>query len=88
MQEAVNHLAKPVEDVKRFSKNLITNMVEVADRMNRANVSDDPAVQKQIDDLSRLASSISTDSVKHDADVRRTAKSDIETLMKRMEGLV
>ena len=56
--------------------------------MNRANVSDDPAVQKQIDDLSRLASSISTDSVKHDAGVRRTAKSDIETLMKRMEGLV
>lgn len=88
MQAAVTHLTKPVEDVKVFHKSLITNMVEVADRMNRANVSDDPAVQKQIDDLSRLASSISTNSVKHDAGVRRTAKSDIETLMKRMEGLV
>lgn len=88
MQEAVDHLAKPVEDVKRFSKSLIGNMIDVADRMNRANVSDDPTVQRQIDDLLRVASGINMQTVKHDVQERSTAKADIETLMTRMKGLV
>lgn len=88
MQEAVAHLTKPVEDVQRFSKSLITNMIDAADRMNRANLSDDPAVQKQIDDLMRVASGINTETVKHDVHTRTTAKAEIEALMGQMKGLV
>lgn len=88
MQDAVDHLSKPVEDVKRFSKNLIGNMVDAADRMNRVNLSDDPEVQKQIDDLTALASGINTDVVKHDQLTRTIAKTNIETLMSQMKGLV
>mgnify|MGYP003143767417 CR=1 FL=1 len=88
MQEAVAHLTKPVEDVQRFSKSLITNMVDAADRMNRANLSDDPAIQKQINDLMRVASGINTETVKHDVHTRTTAKAEIEALMGQMKGLV
>ena len=88
MQEAVAHLTKPVEDVQRFSKSLITNMIDAADRMNRANLSDDPAIQKQIDDLMRVASAINTETVKHDVHTRTTAKAEIEALMGQMKGLV
>lgn len=87
MLEAVEHLAKPAEDVKRFSPKLISNMVDVAIRMNNANVSDDPAIQTQIDDLYNMASSLGTEGLKHDNGIRRTAKSEIDTLVQQMKGI-
>lgn len=98
MQAAVDHLAKPIEDVKGVNSSLVDNMIDVADRMNRVNLSDDPEVQKQIDDLTALASGINTNGlkvkfrkgviVKHDKHARSSAKTDIETLMSQMKGLV
>jgi len=88
MTKMAEHLAKPVEDVHAFHKSLVDNMVHASDRMNRANLSDDPAVQKQIDDLKTLASSINKKTVGHDQLTRTIAKTNIETLMSQMEGLV
>lgn len=86
MLDAVEHLTKPAEDVARFSPKLISNMVDVAIRMNNANVSDDPEIQTQIDDLYKMASSLGTEGLKHDNVVRRTAKSQINTLVQQMKG--
>ena len=88
MREWAEHLAKPVQDVKRFHKSLVDNMIDAADRMNRANVSDDPEIQRQINALGQLASAINKNTVSHDQAARNTAKSDIEALMGQMQGLV
>jgi hypothetical protein len=88
MREWAEHLAKPVQDVKRFHKSLVDNMIDAADRMNRANVSDDPEIQRQINSLGQLASSINKNAVSHDQYARNTAKSSVEALMGQMQGLV
>ena len=55
MEKAVVNLSTPVEDVKKFYNSIVTNMVDVADRMRRANISDDPEVSQRIHELTTLS---------------------------------
>jgi hypothetical protein len=79
-----------VEDVKKFYNSIVTNMVDVADRMRRANISDDPEVSKRIHELSTLSTGLNrnTDVLRHSHTARSAAVNDISTLMSKMQGLV
>jgi len=91
MKQLVNRLDEYTgEKGQRFSDNLVTNMLEVAERMNMVNLSSNPAIQKQIDDLKNLASrySKSVDGIRTTQTMRDQAKSDVEALMKQMGGLI
>ena len=89
--EAVKKLSIPIgEDGSVFRDSLIDNMVEVADRMNRVCLSDDPVIRKQITELNALASGLagSKEIIRHSPNARSQAKTDIESLMGKMKGLV
>lgn len=76
------------DEEERMSKTIVTNMTDVADRMSRANVCDDPAVAQHITDLSTLAGGLDKDILKHSKVARDVAVSDITALVKKMEGFV
>ena len=67
-----------------------TNMVDVADRMRRANISDDPAISQRIHELTTLSTDLNrnTDVLRHSHTARSAAVNDISTLMGKMQGLV
>jgi hypothetical protein len=90
MEKAVVNLSTPVEDVKKFYNSIITNMVDVADRMRRANISDDPAISQRIHELTTLSTDLNrnTDVLRHSHTARSAAVNDISTLMGKMQGLV
>ena len=75
---------------ERFRDSTILNMVEVVDRMARVNISDDPAITDQINALRSLVSQYANniDVLKQSQTVRDTARSQIETLMGSMSGLL
>lgn len=90
MEKAVVNLSTPVEDVKKFYNSIVTNMVDVADRMRRANISDDPEVSQRIHELTTLSTGLNrnTDVLRHSHTARSAAVNDISSLMSRMQGLV
>ena len=90
MEKAVVNLSTPVEDVKKFYNSIVTNMVDVADRMRRANISDDPAISQRIHELTTLSTDLNrnTDVLRHSHTARSAAVNDISTLMGKMQGLV
>ena len=90
MEKAVANLSTPVADVKKFYNSIITNMVDVADRMRRANVSDDVEVARRISDLTSLSTkyAANTDILRNSQTARDAAVADISSLMGKMKGLV
>ena len=60
LENAMMKLSVPIgADGSVFRDTLIDNMVEVAERMNKINISDDADIQQKIDDLRDLASAYS-----------------------------
>jgi hypothetical protein len=89
MEKSSESLSVPVEDVKRYHSSVIGNLAAVASRMDGANISDDPAIQQNIDALATLADKYDgDDTLSHNQNTRNQAKSDIDTLMGKMNGLV
>ena len=90
MEKAVANLSTPVEDVTKFYSSIITNMVDVADRMRRANISDDVEIAKRISDLTSLSTkyAANTDILRNSQTARDAAVADISSLMGKMKGLV
>jgi len=55
MKRAIEKLSVPIgNNGSVFRDTLIDNIVDVAERMNKVNLSDDPAIQNKIDDLRSL----------------------------------
>ncbi len=91
LHEAVKKLSIPIgKDGSVFRDSLIDNMVDVADRMSRVCLSDDPSIRQPIAELTALASGLagSKEIIRHSPNARTQAKTDIEALMGRMKGLV
>jgi hypothetical protein len=91
MTLAVKKLAVPIGDKGSiFRDSLIDNMVEVADRMARINLSDDPVVADQIKDLRSLVGTYANnkDVLRNSQTVREKAAAQIDALCGQMQGLV
>jgi hypothetical protein len=91
MQRAVDKLKVNIgDDGSIFRDSLIDNMVDVADRMRRVNISDDPAVSEAIKDLSSLVTTYANnkDMLRSAPTIRAKAASQIDDLMNKMAGLV
>lgn len=91
MKRAVDKLNVPIgQDGSIFRDSLIDNIVEVAARMERINVSDDRAVADKIAELKSLATTYANnkDVLRSTPTVRAKAATQINTLMSQMAGLV
>ena len=91
MQRAVEKLSVPIgTDGSVFRDTLIDNMVDVAERMNKVNISDDPAIQAKIDDLRSLVGTYARnkDVLRGSQTVREKAVSQIDSLVNQMANLV
>lgn len=95
MEKSSELLGVPAEDLqknggnKQYTRSTIGNLAAVASRMDGANISDDPAIQQNIDALATLADKYDgDDTLSHNQNTRNQAKSDIDTLMGKMNGLV
>jgi hypothetical protein len=91
MRCAVEKLSVPIGvDGSVFRDSLIDNMVEVSERMNKVNISDDPVVQQQINDLRALVGVYASkkEALRQSQPFRADAKAKIDELMGRMKGLV
>ena len=73
-----------------FRDSLIDNMVDVADRMGRVNISDDPVIAERIKDLRSLVGTYANnkDVLRNSQTVREKAATQIDDLMSKMSGLV
>ena len=78
------------DDGSVFRDSLIHNMVDVADRMGRVNVSDDPVIHERIQDLRSLVGVYANnkDVLRNSQSVREKAATQITDLMGQMQGLV
>ena len=91
MQRAVEKLKVPIgQDGSIFRDSLIDNIVDVATRMDRANVSDDPAITDKIAELKSLATTYAKnkDMLRSTPSVRQKAATQINDLVSKMAGLV
>ena len=91
MADAVKKLQVNIGDTGSiFRDSLIDNMVEVADRMGRINISDDPVVADRIKDLRSLVGTYANnkDVLRNSQSVRSKAATQIDTLVGQMAGLV
>jgi len=91
MQRAAEKLAVPIgQDGSIFRDSLIDNIVEVAERMERVNVSDDRTVAEKIADLKSLAQTYADnkDVLRNSQTVRDKASKQISDLMGQMSALV
>ena len=91
MTAAVKKLSVPIGDNGSiFRDTLIDNMVDVADRMARVNVSDDPVVHEKIKDLRSLVGTYANnkDVLRNSQTVREKAAAQIDALCGQMQGLV
>jgi len=91
MKSAVEKLNVPIgADGAIFRDSLIDNIVEVADRMGRVNLSDDPSITDKIAELKSLATTYANnkDVLRSMPDVRKKAATQISDLMTQMAGLV
>jgi len=73
-----------------FRDSLIDNMVDVADRMARVNLSDDPVIYERIKDLQSLVGTYANnkDVLRSNQSVREKAAAQIDALCGQMQGLV
>jgi hypothetical protein len=91
MSDAVKKLQVKIGDKGSiFRDSLIDNMVEVADRMGRINISDDPVIADRIRDLRSLVGTYANnkDVLRNSQSVRSKAATQIDTLVGQMAGLV
>ena len=91
MKSAIKKLSVPIgETGSVFRDTLIDNMVEVAARMDKINLSDDATMQVQIDDLSNLVTSLTLgkDILRSNQTSREQAVTVLTGLVGQMEGLV
>ena len=91
MSDAVKKLQVNIGDKGSiFRDSLIDNMVEVADRMGRINISDDPVIADRIRDLRSLVGTYANnkDVLRNSQSVRSKAATQIDTLVGQMAGLV
>ena len=91
MKSAAEKLAVPIgADGAIFRDSLIDNMVEVAERMGRVNISEDPVVAERIKDLRSLIGTYANnkDMLRTVASVREKAATQIDALCGQMAGLV
>ena len=91
MQRAVEKLRVNIgDDGSIFRDSLIDNMVDVADRMNRVNLSDDPKITDAIRDLQSLVGTYANnkDMLRSTPSIREKAVTQIDDLMSKMQGLV
>ena len=91
MMAAAAKLATPIgKDGSIFRDSLIDNMVDVADRMARVNVSADPVISDKIAELRSLVGTYANNKevLRNSQTVRAKAASQIEALMGTMQGLV
>ena len=91
MRLAVSKLnVKIGDDGSVFRDSLIDNMVDVASRMAKVNISDDPAITERIKDLQSLVGTYANnkDMLRNSPSVREKAATQIDDLMSKMQGLV
>ena len=91
MKRALAKLSVPIgSDGSVFRDTLITNMVDVAERMDKINISDDAMMQGQIDDLNNLVTSLTLgkDVLRSNQTSREQAVTVLNGLVSQMEGLV
>ena len=91
MRRAVSKLnVKIGEDGSVFRDSMIDNMVDVASRMAKVNVSDDPVIAERIKDLQSLVGTYANnkDMLRNVPSVREKAATQIDDLMSKMQGLV
>jgi hypothetical protein len=91
MKDAIEKLSVPIGDKGSvFRDTLIDNIVNVAERMNKVNLSDDPDVQESIDDLRSLVHTYANnkDVLRSSQSVREKAANQIEDLVSQMSTLV
>jgi len=91
MRRAVSKLnVKIGEDGSVFRDSMIDNMVDVASRMAKVNVSDDPVIAERIKDLQSLVGTYANnkDVLRNVPSVREKAATQIDDLMSKMQGLV
>ena len=93
MERAIAKLSVPIgNDGSVFRDTLVDNLVDVTERMNKINLSDDATIQGSIDNLRDLISSYSSeqgkDLLRSSQTSREKAVTDIDALCKQMSGLV
>ena len=91
MRRAVSKLTVKIgEDGSVFRDSMIDNMVDVASRMAKVNVSDDPVIAERIKDLQSLVGTYANnkDMLRNVPSVREKAATQIDDLMSKMQGLV
>jgi len=93
MERAIAKLSVPIgNDGSVFRDTLVDNLVEVTERMNKINLSDDATIQGSIDNLrdliSNYASEKGKDLLRSSQTSREKAVTDIDALCKQMSGLV
>lgn len=91
MTAAVKKLTVKIGDEGSiFRDSLIDNMVDVANRMAKVNISDDPAIRERIKDLQALVGAYANnkDVLRNSQSVREKAATQIDNLMSQMVGLV
>ena len=91
MRRAVGKLTVKIgEDGSVFRDSMIDNMVDVASRMAKVNVSDDPVIAERIKDLQSLVGTYANnkDMLRNVPSVREKAATQIDDLMSKMQGLV
>lgn len=91
MIAAAEKLAVPIgDDGSIFRDSLVENLVDVADRMARVNLSDDPVIQKQIGDLKSIVGQYADniDVLRNSQHVRDVASKQISDLIGQMKGVV
>ena len=93
MERAIAKLSVPIgNDGSVFRDTLVDNLVEVTERMNKINLSDDKTIQGSIDGLRDLISTYASeqgkDLLRNNQTSREKAVNDIDSLCKQMSGLV
>ena len=91
LQRAVKKLTVKIgDDGSVFRDSLIDNIVDVANRMAKINISDDPIIHERIKDLQSLAHTYANnkDVLRNSQTVREKAATQIDDLMSKMAGLV
>ena len=91
MTAAIQKLAVPIgEDGSIFRDSLIDNLVDVAERMDCVNLSDDPALRQRITELKSLACNLAKgkDVLRNSQTARDNASTEISNMVNQMKGIL
>lgn len=89
LQKTATRLEVPAKDVAKHRTEIITNLADVASRMERANICDDPAIQNNIDAVNQLSQKWDgNDAISHTQRDRDACKADVDALIAKMAGRV